>query len=160
MSKIAKQRHLALLLVVFSGVAYSQPDSYLDFTIERDISLETMGSPIAASKTHLLATMGNDTEFAAETVTFPFVHVTDDGLKVIIQAPEVIRSSVGRRAYNTRMISVTELENNGTVAVVRVEFQRYNLQGNATVQGSALWGLKKEDSFWKVSWRQFLGIED
>jgi len=153
-----KYQLLIPFLLVVSGITNSQSNSYLEFSIDADISIETMGTPIAASNTHMFAIMGNDPEFMAQTVTFPFIHVGNDGSKFIAQYPDDMRSSVGRRQYNTRMISVTELENNGTVAVVRAEFQRYDLEGNATVKGSALWGLRKENEYWKVSWRQFLGV--
>lgn len=151
------------LLSVLLGLAIcsdglSQTDA--NFTQAAEVNAITMGSPEAASDTHLQALMGDNAEIYAQTMSFPFVHIGDDGSKSFAQSPQDVRISVGRRNYNTRMLSVTELENTGTVAVVRVEFQRFDLQGNATVKGSALWGLRKEDAYWKVSWRQFFGVED
>lgn len=116
-------------------------------------------TPEAASQQHLSALMKLDNEVISATMAFPFVHIDPDGSKTLITDPGDLPDMRGL-PFRTKLTHAETLRQKPGTAVVYVEFQRYDLTGNPTRTGSAVWGLVKQGSSWKVSWRQFFGLDD
>jgi len=116
-------------------------------------------TPEAASERHLSALMTLENEAISATMMFPFVHIDPDGSKTLI-ADAGDLPDMRSLPFRTRLTNAVTLRQKLGTAIVYVEFQRYDLAGNPTRSGSAVWGLVKQDSSWKVSWRQFFGLDN
>ena len=116
-------------------------------------------TPEAASQRHLSALMTLENEAIAATMMFPFVHIDPDGSKTFITAPDEL-PDMRNLPLRSELTHAETIRQKAGTAVVYVKFQRYDLNGNPTRTGSAVWGLVKQGSSWKVSWRQFFGLDD
>ena len=137
-----------ITLLCFSVGLYSQ-------TLQ--INETTLGTPLEASRTALKAFQGDDPTLAAQTASFPFFHINNDGVKTRVAITAEDLSLNTNREWYSEIINSEELANNGEVAVLRLEFQRYDMNNNPTVVAVGIWGLVKEGTLWKRSWSQFLG---
>lgn len=115
-----------------------------------------MNTPIEAAHGHLSAQMSQSVEEITKTTTFPFFHVQPDGETITFQSAKEM-ASFGARTFTTEIIECELIDSGEGSAVLRLVFQRYDLDGNKTIKAKAIWGATEVDHAWTIHWRQFLG---
>lgn len=115
-------------------------------------------TPQEAAERHMAALMSLNNVAIAETIFFPFVHIRPDGNKNLMRSAADLPDMQGL-PYRTKLTRVDVTTIKGSTAVLYVEFQRHDLDGNPTRTGSAIWGATRSGTGWLISWRQFLGLD-
>ncbi|MGR8950431.1 MAG: hypothetical protein ACU84Q_20500 [Gammaproteobacteria bacterium] len=115
-----------------------------------------MKNPIESAHGHLKAQMSRSIDELNATTTFPFFHIQPDGETITLQTAEEM-APLGGQPFKTKIIECEIIEEGEGTAVLRVVFQRYDMEGNKTIKAKAVWGATKIDGSWTIHWRQFLG---
>lgn len=115
-----------------------------------------MKSPIDAAVAHLESQMAQSAERLDQTTMFPFFHIMPDGHTTIFQNSDEL-APFGSNPFRTEVIESEVVESGAGSAVIKLVFQRYDLNGKKSIKAKAIWGATETGDTWCIHWRQFLG---
>ena len=122
--------------------------------------MPTPEAAILAAHNHIAAQMSQDIHALKTCTGFPFVHIDTSGQLFTYPCAKKLASR-GNRPFITKITHCEIIETIDNVAVLSVQFQRFDLNEKPTTKAKALWGAVIENDRWLIKWRQFLGeIQD